>query len=396
MNKYLTLLDKKMCCGCGACSDICPEKCIEMNFDSEGFIYPKVDLNKCINCNACKRVCPMENEILKIDNLRSYAAYNKDPNIIMNSSSGGIFPEIARYILNQEGIVFGAFLDNDHNLKHIYIDKIESLELVIGSKYIQSNLENTFIKCKDFLDKGKKVLYVGTPCQIMGLKRYLVKEYVNLITTDVICHGVPSQKMFNLYVDYLENKHNAKLIGINFRDKTKNGWSITLKYTMKNNKGAVRDYYLISKLSEYFYGFLNGMFLRESCYDCPFSSLDRVSDITLGDFWGYEKIDSNLKNTNGLSLLLVNTEKGNKIIESLGKESIVINKLSNSSLILSNNENLFRPTNRPKLRDLIFVELNKYGFEYIAKKYLRKEKKFKNILKNKFPGLMKILKKVRK
>lgn len=386
MNQFLNTGNYEECCGCSACVAICPISCIKMKETEEGFLYPIIeDMSKCLHCSLCAKVCPMEASREEKNDITALAGYTKNDDVIMNCSSGGIFPEIAKLFLEQSGVVYGAHLQNDHKLTHIEINNFEELEKILGSKYIQSDMQDTFVRCKERLEEGKNVLFSGTPCQIDGLYRFLHHEYQNLYTIDVICHGVPSQKMFDHYVSFLERKHKAKLMDINFRDKSRNGWSITLKYTMESKNGRKKNYYLLSPLSEYFSGFLGGYFMRESCYYCPYASLNRPGDITLGDFWGYQKTRSDLKHDKGLSLLLINSDKGKELIEKLNKNHMFFDTISEESIRMSENKNLYKPTYRPECRNTIYLELCKDGFEVISQKYLRGNFTTRNRVKNMIP-----------
>lgn len=385
MNKYLDRHNPSDCCGCSACVQKCPKQCITMHNDKDGFLFPIVVNSQCIDCGICAKVCPMENAVEPSDCQRYYGAYNVKTHEVINSSSGGIYPALAKWVIAQGGIVYGAALDSEHKLYHVGVNSLEEVSSTIGSKYFQSDIKKTYQECKSNLDAGKIVLFTGTPCQVHGLKCFLRKDYERLYTADVICHGVPSEKMFNAYVDFLEKKHKAKLVDINFRDKTRNGWSITLRYTMEFANGKRKDYFLISKLSEYFMAFLGGSIARESCYVCPFSSLSRPGDITMGDFWGYQTTRPDLRHDDGLSLILSNTDKGKELIDTLAKNGIVLKKVDEECVKASENKNLYYPTKRPSLRDVVYQELENEGFEYIAEKYYRHTHTFKNKMKNNLP-----------
>lgn len=386
MNRYLDTNNPKDCCGCSACVQICPKHCLVMSHDKDGFLFPTIISENCINCGLCARVCPMETKVKPPYEQKYYGAYTQDAHDILASSSGGIYPTLAKWVLSQNGIVYGATLDSKRNLYHIGAHSKNEVDRTIGSKYFQSDIRDTFKECQSDLEEGKIVLFTGTPCQIHGLKCFLKKDYEKLYTADVICHGVPSQKIFNAYVQYLENKHHAKLVDINFRDKKRNGWSITLRYTMEFANGKQKDYYLISKLSEYFMAFLSGSIARESCYICPFSSLNRPGDITLGDFWGYQRKRPDLKHEEGLSLILCNSMKGKYLIDVLQRRNVVINEVDEACVKASENKNLYNPTTRPELRNKIYEELEKEGFEYIASKYFRYTHTLRNKIKNYLPS----------
>lgn len=394
MNRYLDGKKIADCCGCSACVQKCPKQCLSMSKDNDGFLFPIVVNDDCIDCGICAKVCPMENNIRLSDEQKYYGAYNENSQEVLSSSSGGIYPALAKWIIEQKGVVYGASLDSERNLYHIGVTTEDEVKKTLGSKYFQSDIKDTYKECKTYLDVGKVVLFTGTPCQVHGLKCFLRKDYENLYTADVICHGVPSQKMFNAYVSFLEKKHNAKLIDINFRDKKRNGWSITLRYTMEYPNGKCKDYYLISKLSEYFVAFLGGSIARESCYVCPFSSLNRTGDITMGDFWGYQKKRPDLKQKEGLSLILSNSKKGKYMLDVLCKYGVIFNEVDEDCVKVSENKNLYYPTTRPVFRGKVYEELENEGFEYIAAKYYRHTHTLRNKIKNVLPNeIAKLLRK---
>lgn len=385
MNKYLQMLNKEDCCGCSSCVQACPKHALTMIKDVDGFSYPQIDADSCIRCGKCATVCPMEKES-RNESTRSFhafAAYSNRNEYIHDSSSGGIFPEIAACVIQNGGVVYGAAMDENFNVLHKRISQRTDIPLLQGSKYVQSDMGEIFPKCKDDLINGKMVLFTGTGCQIYGLKRYLGKEYDNLLTADVICHGVPSNLFFKQYIRFLEQKHKGKLTEICFRDKRRNGWSITQRYQIQRGKN-VKDYFLNRELSEYFTAFLGGMIARESCYTCPFATLDRPADITMGDFWGYQRTRPELAHKEGLSLLLVNTEKGMQVIKTLQGNGVGIHEVSYESVEKSDNKNLYIPTKRPIERDSIYQDLHSHGFEFIAKKYCRNSRTWKSYIKNTF------------
>lgn len=388
MNIFLDNRSAANCCGCSACVQKCPKQCLTMSQDKDGFLFPTLVSDDCIDCGLCAKVCPMEKIVNTSEEQKFYGAYNLNSQDIINSSSGGIYPAFAKWIIAQEGVVYGASLDSNHKLFHIGVATAKEVMKTLGSKYFQSDIKDTYKECKANLDGGKIVLFTGTPCQIHGLKCYLGKDYENLYTADVICHGVPSEKMFNAYVSFLEKKHKAKLIDINFRDKNRNGWSITLRYTMEYPNGKRKDFYLISKLSEYFVAFLGGSIARESCYVCPFASLDRAGDITMGDFWGYQKMRPDIKHEEGLSLLLSNSKKGEYILDVLRKNGVILIEVDEKCVQASENKNLYCSTSRPAFRDIVYDELENKGFEFIAEKYYRHTHTLRNKLKNYLPSKM--------
>ncbi|WP_138205963.1 Coenzyme F420 hydrogenase/dehydrogenase, beta subunit C-terminal domain [Haloimpatiens lingqiaonensis] len=310
---------KQDCSGCHACSNVCPVNCIAMIEDKEGFLYPEVDSTKCINCSLCENVCPIVNNKERVNETVSYACINKNETIRFESSSGGVFSLLAESIINSGGTVFGAAFDHEFKLKHSYTDKIEDLAKFRGSKYLQSKIGDTYKQAKEFLDKGITVLFSGTPCQISGLVSYLRKEYDNLICLDIICHGVPSPKVFKMYRSELEKKYGENTKRISFRDKHY-GWKLFSVSLLFNNNIEYRE-----NLTQdiYMKGFLHNLYLRPSCYDCKSKTLNRLSDITIADFWGIENIAAELDDDKGTSLVLINSDKGKVIFEELQNKMVV-------------------------------------------------------------------------
>lgn len=299
--------DKQRCCGCDACSHVCPKKCIILKEDSEGFLYPTIDSARCINCGICTRVCPVLNAKDKSEGVfNCYVGYLKNNCIRLKSSSGGLFYPLAKSILDQGGVVFGAAFDDQWNAHHISVEKTRDLPLLMGSKYIQSRTENTFVDCKKILDQGRPVLYSGVACQIAGLKSFLKKDYEKLITIDVLCHGTPSPKVWQRYLEWRKKEYKSTINNIEFRNKNF-GWSIySLKIHFKNNKNYSKKY-----TNDYYYSyFLSNVGLRPSCHDCKFKSLERPSDITIGDAWGINNHHPELNDEKGTSVILVHSERG--------------------------------------------------------------------------------------
>lgn len=335
----IEIINKKDCCGCHACSNVCPKQCITMKADDEGFLYPIVDKETCIDCLLCEKVCPVINQSEPRKPLHVYAAKNKNEEIRMQSSSGGIFTLLAENVINKGGVVYGAKFDNNWNVIHDYTETIEGLAAFRGSKYVQSTIGNTYSHAKKFLQVGREVLFSGTPCQIAGLKKFLRKEYDNLLTVDIICHGVPSPKVWSIYLNETYSKLLATRLDrnksvdsaihgtskscietISFRSKI-SGWkkfSFMLKLNFPNcyekNTGIFAE--TLDK-NTYMRAFLCNLVLRNSCHYCPSKSGKSHSDISLGDFWSIRDFASNFDDNKGTSLVLVNTKKGCKAYNSL-------------------------------------------------------------------------------
>lgn len=367
---YLETNTKTECCGCSACVKVCPVQCISLEKDDEGFFYPLKDSDRCIRCNKCVHVCPIEKQTLK--KVKStYAGTAVDSKIVNNSSSGGVCPTIVKNFLENGAIVYAVELDKSLKVQFKRVEKEEEIVRIQGSKYVQCLLTRDVLNSIDAdLKSGKRVCFVGTPCQVQAVRNVFTDK--NLFTVDFVCHGVPSSYMFEKYIKNLEKKHKGKVVDLNFRNKDKYGWSITLSYDMQKN-GKVKRYYLSHKMSSYFVGFLHGLTLRESCYNCKYSSVERSSDITLADFWGCDKIIPEIANKNGVSLVLVNTQAGENVINAITEQKKVVLKRIDKEVGLSQsiNTNLAHPTARKEKRDTIYKDLEENGFEYVEKKYFK-------------------------
>lgn len=306
------------CCGCSACAQKCPQQCIEMCEDSEGFVYPQLDTSRCVNCHLCEKVCPIINNHKSQNPLHAYAVQHNDDTILHDSSSGGAFSLLAAEILKKNGVVYGAcFNDNFESVFHNRITNIEELSLLRGSKYLQSDINGTFKRVEQDLYQNKLVLFSGLPCQIMALRTFLQKNFDMLYTVDLICHGVPSPKIWRYYLHNIVYENNKSLStpsieSLSFREKSE-GWR-DYKLWVRFEKGN-------GTYSTFFYNdaymqlFLNDVILRPSCYKCKAKEGRSHSDITLGDFWQINCFDKNIDDNRGLSLVLVNSKKGDSLIK---------------------------------------------------------------------------------
>ena len=345
----INILDKKDCVGCNGCVQCCPQQCISFNEDEQGFRYPKVDIEKCVECGLCEKVCPVINQGDERKPLSVYAGHIVDKDILYKSSSGGIFSALAHNVLRDGGIVFGARFDDEFNIIHDSVETIDDLSVLRGSKYVQSYIGECYQRVKQCLKGGRQVLFSGTPCQIAGLKFFLGKEYENLLLVEVICHGVPSPRVWREYLTdilkdsnqvvdniscNLKSKYNH-IKRISFRDKRR-GWE---KYGFSIAMSDLSEKYLSIHDNNYMQVFLRDLDLRPSCYSCPSKNGKSQSDIILGDFWKVSNLEPEAYSQDGTSLILINTEKGEKAIiktEVPLFETVYSKALqSNESLILS-------------------------------------------------------------
>lgn len=338
----ISIKEKLDCCGCYACVQRCPLHCIKMTEDGEGFLYPEVEWNLCIGCGLCEKVCPMQKNESEdtVKPLHAFVAKNKDVKEQMRSSSGGIFILLAKQVLYHGGIVFGAAFDSDWNVVHKYAVKENELMLLLKSKYVQSDIGKTYVETEKFLKEGRIVMYVGTPCQIFGLKSYLRKDYANLLTVDFLCHGVPSPGVWRKYLketlkglsrvkrDSRENtvlssslKSMPVITGIDFREKAGYSWE---KYGfVVRGKVGPQDRQNSVLLSDnhddnpFMKGFLTDTYLRPSCYFCKFKKGKAASDITLADCWSVRRLKLTFLDDKGVSMIMVNTEKGDSWFNSI-------------------------------------------------------------------------------
>ena len=356
------VISSDKCNGCMACVKSCPKNCIEIYETDEGFLYPSINRENCIECGVCKRKCPNNYEIPINELQEVFAVQRREKTECMKSASGGIFSVMAEHVLKKKGLVFGATMDGNFQVYHRFINNIDQIDLLRGSKYVESDLRNTYVEAKKFLEKGRLVLFSGTPCQIAGLKSYLDKEYENLYTIDLICNGVPSRKVFANYVQWLRDKYQAvgKYI---FRDKSIAGWSLVSSVETNNRKK-----YSTATLDPYNYGFEKLYFNRLSCYGCKYASERRISDITIGDFWGIQNLDVSMDYFVGVSACVINTFKGSKLFKDIQDEVVVVK--SSMGDLQKGNTNIKQAKSKPKERDIIYLDLLSGGFEQVRKKYL--------------------------
>ncbi len=332
----IKILQKQFCCGCAACVQRCPKHCISLQEDNEGFLYPHVDESVCIDCGWCEKVCPVIHQQESAKPIIVYAAKNVQDDIRMNSSSGGIFTALAEKVIAEGGVVFGVRFDKHWEVVTDYTETKEGLSLFRESKYLQSRIGDSFTQAESFLKSGRKVLFSGTPCQIAGLKLFLKKEYDNLVAIDIICHGVPSPGIWRQYLKeetarmcgqkntvlpHSIPERDVHVEGISFRNKDL-GWkkfSFALILSTTNGSGEKFSFcsHMPFKENPFMKGFLSDLYLRPSCYACPAKCGRSGSDLTLGDFWGVQLVMPELDDDKGVSVVLVNSEKGNRYCKGL-------------------------------------------------------------------------------
>lgn len=316
----IDILEKEECCGCSACQQICPQRCIQMEPDNEGFLYPKVYSETCINCGLCEKVCPVKNTFKPASQPNSFGARTLDEELRESSSSGGVFTILASKIIERGGVVFGARFNEDWSIIHDYSESLEGLKQFRGSKYVQSRLGNTYSTIKEMLKKRRLVLFTGTPCQVAGLKHFLRKDYPTLYTMDMVCHSISSPKVWQLYLKELDC--NKDFSDITFREKRILGWrNYGIKIEIKSQDGAnsriIVGGHLGKNANTYMRGFLENLTTRPSCYACPARCYTSGSDIMIADFWHLDKYHPDWDDNKGMSVVLVLSQKGKELFDSV-------------------------------------------------------------------------------
>lgn len=364
----INIINKVDCCGCNACGDICGKHAISFVADNEGFWYPEVNKELCVDCGLCDKVCPIQNKanhVERYSELNVFAAYTKDEAIRLDSTSGGIHSMLALKMYEKDAYVGGAVYNSDHTCSQIVDNNPERLPEIRSSKYLQSNAEGVYKEIRGLLKDGKNVFFCGCPCQIHALYNFLGKEYENLVTCDFICRGVNSPKVFLKYVEMLERQYGAKATEIKFKNK-KWGWhNFSMRVNFENGKEYCKDRYH----DLFFIGYLQANLLtRPSCYECRFKGFPQKADITLADFWGIEKIDKTMDQDKGTSLVMVNSDKGQALFDSI-KEKIEWRQFTMDDARAGNGAMDASLKTASSNRDAFFVDLNNMPFEDVAKKY---------------------------
>lgn len=366
----LKISDKTNCTGCYACAGICKSGAINLKKDDEGFYYPDVDDSKCVKCGLCVKICPVQNQKNTNNILESYAVFNKNDEIRKLSSSGGVFTHLAKQILQDNGVVFGAAFNEDYSVSHTYIQTENELNKLRSSKYLQSQIKDSFVQAKKFLDNGVKVLFTGTPCQIAGLKSFLRKDYENLYTQDIICHGVPSPQVWQKYLRGV-NKDNKKIEKLSFRSK-RNGWK---NYGLEITYDDSTNYFCDFRENSYSKAFLNNLCLRPSCYKCAFKKKKLFSDITLADYWGVNIVSPQLDDNKGMSAVMINSEKGKQLFFN-NVEELFVEKID-LSVVIQHNPSLVTQSYMNKKREYFMRNVNEKNFDKLVDKCTKQKKMLK-------------------
>ena len=378
MKSTIAQIDKEKCTGCGLCAEKCPKDCILMIEDGEGFRFPQIDFTKCVKCGLCMHFCPTTPaaDILYSKYERSYyCGIIKDTEMLIKSSSGGVFGALAEYIISIGGYVCGCIYTDDLEAVHILSNRKQDIEKMYGSKYVQSRVEHCFPEIQSHLISEDTVMFTGTACQIAALRLYLGKGYSNLYCVEILCHGVPSPGLFRQYKNYLEKSLGGKIKDIRFRDKSRDGWGSEHRTCIIYEKnGKLHDKRPI--LPSYFSSFFYGLNLRESCYQCRFATFERVADLTIGDFWGswakYKK-----RFYEGISVIGVNTKKGKELSKKIAGKFSFFEVLREDEAIVSN-DNFTHPIKRPIERNRYYDGIQQNGYRglwrkaYFSRTYRRK------------------------
>ncbi len=354
----LQITDKEMCCGCNACVQACPASCIKMVDDGEGFSYPKVDVGRCIDCGMCEKVCPMINPYQPREAMEVYAARSMNTLTRENSSSGGVFMELARWVLGQGGVVFGAHFTKDWEVEHASAQAEEGVRAFCGSKYVESRVGETFKEAREYLKQDRWVLFSGTSCHISALNHFLRKEYDKLLTVEVVCHGVPGTKLWHAYLDYITGKQTKGIRDIRFRSKEMGWKNYSFVCDMRHHRTQETF-----RRNPYMRAFLSDSLLRPSCYSCACKMFATESDLALADYWGVWHIQPEADDDRGTGLVFVHTQKARKALEALpvrmDKVVMPIEKLREY------NPAIGEPARRPmRIKRKLFYEGMKAGLPF--------------------------------
>ena len=364
-SRSVNKVKKENCCGCHACYNVCPKFAINMVADKEGFLYPSVSAEKCVNCGKCLNICPSVAQLPLNLGDKAYACYARNHEEHLSSSSGGFFSVLARKFLNEEGIIFGASFNEKMEVEHLGISKTEDLFKLKGTKYVQSRVGTSYKYVQEALLKGKKVLFSGTPCQVAGLKAFLGEEYDNLLSIDLICHGVPSPAVWKRYLSECFGEDNVN--AMQFRNKREGISNVTLDYMLKSGEIVQESY----NESLYIKGFIGNFYTRPSCFRCIFKGIERCSDITIGDFWSVKEFHSEMDDSYGVSGIIVHTAKGESWLETVEDQLILCD--AQASEIAVWNECLLESVKENPYRQVFFEEWTQFTVEEMISELCRRK-----------------------
>lgn len=355
------------CTGCHACASICPHKCIVMKENSAGFLFPEINSIECVQCDLCEKVCPVIHEQQRSLQTLAYAVQNRNETIRDASTSGGIFSLLAENIIDQGGLVFGAAYDDNFTVRHIAIADRQELSHLRGAKYTQSVVGNSFQKVKTILNSGRKVLFSGTPCQCSGLKAFLGRDYDNLLLVDLICHGVPSPKVWQAYIDYRSSKENEGIrpVQINMRSKV-SGWS-RYRYSTEFDYGDGHITRIHNNRDLFMRAFIGNICLCDSCSDCVAKGEERCTDFTLGDYWGIWDQHPNFDDDKGTSIVFVHSEKGKRFLKQISEQIECLSVETEEAC--KENESLIKSSMPHKKRGEFLASVDASTFEDLVLEY---------------------------
>lgn len=358
----ISKVSAKECCGCTACYSICPLQCIVMKRREDGFLYPIIDSNICVNCGKCLTTCPIVSPSSGEEISNAYIARTKDANVLKNSTSGGMSNPLGEYVIRQNGIVYGVCYDKDFRVTYSSACKNAELSKFQGSKYVQSDMGDTYKEIRKNLENDRMVLFCGLPCQVSGLKRYLGKDYKKLITVGLVCHGTPSPLVFQKYLEYLSQKYHSSVKKVVFRKKIYGYHSSAMCVEFTNGSRYIAsgrvDYMLLA--------FFEGLSSRESCYQCQFKGRKRTSDLTLYDGWHYNKLTGKKDDDKGYTIILVHTEKGKETIDKIG-DNLFIEQVDIDSAIIADGSMIEHQPERHEKRDTFLSLVHTYGIDIAIK-----------------------------
>lgn len=389
--------DRNLCTGCTACVNVCPQKCIEMIPGEDGFSYPRIDESRCIHCGLCERICPANKQPEKTKVKAGYVARTKDMENVNNSTSGGMCAAFADYTFSKDGLLYGVGYDENMKVRHFGIDvsQKERVKEMRGSKYVQSDLGTCFSEIKAALDQDRFVCFTGTPCQVAGLKAFLRKDYQNLLTIDLVCHGVSSPMAFRGYVGAMSKRYNSKVTDVRFRNKTYGYHSGTMRVDFENGK----KYYGSGRIDQMSKAYFLGACSRECCYQCPFKGDERYSDFTIFDSWHVDKLISGMKDDDkGYTNVFVHTEKGMQVWNEMKKE-LDCREADPVKMKEYDGVMIDQSPSRYSNRDILLQAINESGFEAAMNRYLPITAKDKLVERTKKIfhqlGIMRLMKKMK-